>query len=428
MLAALCVLLPLLLPLGRAADTYLMGEQGASCTQACLAVGMNCNNAIQTNNSTAVFTQLGVNCTADSDPWWATNQPGFVSGSSDPNFGKCLGWTAVPSGVVCSGSFPTVQRLCRCTPPSKLQTFGTGLSSGEITTDETYVFSWVLAAGDVGAMTHFWTTYPGKVDNGVIVRYYIDGETNASIEFTPSLACGVGFYDTQAPWGTKWFGKGAADAGWFNNFRIPFTKSVLVTVQHQYANYGGFYMIVRGGTNLPLTLGGITVPPTARLNLFAVDATYQPLDWITLANVPTGMQGLHFMSSIAATSGNLNFLEACFHMYTDGQEFPGTLLSTGTEDYFDSAWYFNAGQFHLPVSGFTHLNQTSNSVQWSAYRFHEIDPLQFNNGFQFMWRVGDAVDAAGIKCLIADNNNRIVGSPTATAVRAYSWVYTWPSA
>jgi hypothetical protein len=55
----------------------------------------------------------------------------------------------------------------------------------------------------------------------------------------------------------------------------------------------------------------------------------------------------------------------------------GTLLSSGTEDYFDSAWcaaravaalgaaahwqrrYFNAGGFHLPVAGFTHLNQTA---------------------------------------------------------------------
>src|SRR4051812_23735177 len=37
----------------------------------------------------------------------------------------------------------------------------------------------------------------------------------------------------------------------------------------------------------------------------------------------------------------------------------GTLLSSGTEDYFDSAWYFNAGNFRFPVSGFTYLNQTS---------------------------------------------------------------------
>jgi hypothetical protein len=39
----------------------------------------------------------------------------------------------------------------------------------------------------------------------------------------------------------------------------------------------------------------------------------------------------------------------------------------GTEDYFDSAWYFDAGEFYLPNSGFTHLDQT-NGVTWSAYR------------------------------------------------------------
>lgn len=68
------------------------------------------------------------------------------------------------------------------------------------------------------------------------------------------------------------------------------------------------------------------------------------------------------------------------------QTFPGTVLSTGTEDYFDSAWYFNGGQFWLPVSGFTHYNATNTGVSWSAYRFHEMDPLPFDQGFKFMWR------------------------------------------
>jgi hypothetical protein len=37
------------------------------------------------------------------------------------------------------------------------------------------------------------------------VRYYVDNETTASIEFNPYLAVGVGFEDGQAPWGTKWY-------------------------------------------------------------------------------------------------------------------------------------------------------------------------------------------------------------------------------
>jgi hypothetical protein len=100
-------------------------------------------------------------------------QPCFVSGN-DPNKGKCLGYTSVPTGVLCAGAFPTVQRVCRCDAPTKQQTFGTGLSGGQVTTTEQFVFGWVLAEGDTGAMTHYWTTYPSAVDDGVVVRSAAD--------------------------------------------------------------------------------------------------------------------------------------------------------------------------------------------------------------------------------------------------------------
>ena len=44
---------------------YFLGAAGDSCTQTCLKNGMNCNPAIQTNNSTALFQALGVTCVAD---------------------------------------------------------------------------------------------------------------------------------------------------------------------------------------------------------------------------------------------------------------------------------------------------------------------------------------------------------------------------
>jgi len=269
-------------------------------------------------------------------------------------------------------------------------------------------------------------TYPSGVDQGVIIRYYIDGETTASITYTPSLANGVGSYDKQAPWGTKWFGKGAEDGAWFNNFRIPFHKSVVVTTQHQLADHDGFYVIVRGGTNLPIHIGGVVVPPSGalRLNLNIVNQQFKPLQYIDFAVVPSG-SGVFFMHTLAVQSGNLNFLEGCYHMYQNGQEFPGTILSTGTEDYFDSAWYFNAGQFHLETAGFTHFDDKSQpGVTWSAYRFHEMDPLQFKNGFRFQWRNGDSVDASGIKCMM-ETGGASAGSPTNSNVTSYAWYYTW---
>jgi len=289
--------------------------------------------------------------------------------------------------------------------------------------EEQFIFTYFVPTGSRGVMTHFWTTFPPNVDNGVLIRYYIDGETEASIQFQPSLACGAGFADTQAPWGTKWFGKGAADGGWYWNFRVPFQKSILISTQHLYGNFGGFYIILRGALNLPISIGGIDIPDNARLLQFRTNAVFKPVEYVTLANVSKG-SGVHFMHSLSVESGNENFLEGCYHMYTGDDEFPGTILSTGTEDYFDSAWYFNAGEFHLPVSGFTHYNANSTDVTWSAYRFHEMDPLAFNNGFRFVWRNGDALSPSGIKCLMETGGN-VVGTPTNSQVVAYAWVYVW---
>ena len=133
---------------------------------------------------------------ADPQPWWAENQPCFVAGKTDPNYGKCLGWSDHPAAVLCSGSYDTVQRLCRCdAPSSSLKTFGTVESSASIGPAEKEVFSWVLSGEQTGAMTHFWITYSSATDPSTMIRYYVDGETTASIAFTPSMAAGTGFYD-----------------------------------------------------------------------------------------------------------------------------------------------------------------------------------------------------------------------------------------
>jgi len=131
------------------------------------------------------------------------------------------------------------------------------------------------------------------------------------------------------------------------------------------------------------------------------------------------------MHTLPVASNNLNFLEGCYHQFSPpNQQWPGTVLSTGTEDYFDSGWYFNAGQFWLPVAGLTHIATSANSAEVSAYRFHEMDPLPFSNGILIQWRNGDMVDAAGRKCFIK-TGGRVVGSPGNSAVTSYGWVYVW---
>jgi len=184
-------------------------------------------------------------------------------------------------------------------------------------------------------MTHFWITGGASTSNSAIISYYIDGEQTASISYVPAMACGVGFTDNQGPWGNEWFGKGGSNGAWYNNFRIPFQKSINITFKFPPGiNDDVIYMIVRGAENLPVSIGGVDIPVAtgARMNLQVVQGIYQPLEYINVVDIPTG-SGMIFQHTLSFEAANLNTLEGCYHMYTPyNTPFPGLLLSTGTEE------------------------------------------------------------------------------------------------
>jgi hypothetical protein len=110
-------------------------------------------------------------------------------------------------------------------------------------------------------------------------------------------------------------------------------------------------MIVRGLEDAPVRIGSLELPSTARLQLQVTHKTLQPLEFIDVASVPAPASGLIFLHSMAVASGNYNFMEGCYHLMTPAAApWPGQLLSTGMEDYYDSAFYFNGGGFHAPVA------------------------------------------------------------------------------
>jgi hypothetical protein len=255
---------------------------------------------------------------------------------------------------------------------------------------------------------------------------YIDGEATPSIQFQPSLACGVGFDDNQAAWGNDFFGKQADSGGWYSNIRVPFSRSINITYQSAPgAANDVIYMWVRGQENLPVVVGEYALPPSARLILQKTSGAVPALGYVNVVDVPTG-SGLILGTVLSFSAGNLNTLEGCHHLYTPyTAPYPGILLSTGTEDYFVSAYYFNAGVFHGPVSGLSHIGFGSNNVTLSAYRLHHRDFLSFADGAKLTWRNGDATDpATGLKCMI-ETGGRTVGSPTTAQVTTYAWVYVW---
>jgi len=93
------------------------------------------------------------------------------------------------------------------------------------------------------------------------------------------------------------------------------------------------------------------------------------------------------------------------------------------EDYYDSAFYFDGGNFHAPVAGSSHKTRDGDITRWSGYRFHEMDAIVFNDGMRFQWRNGDVTDpATGLKCTL-NQGGVVIGSPQKSSIKSYVWVY-----
>ena len=263
----------------------------------------------------------------------------------------------------------------------------------------------------------------------------MDGEITPSIEFIPSRACGVGFDNQAAPWGTKWFGKAAKATGWFHNFRIPF-KSIRITYQLETNETDQhIFLIVRGLENYKFTIGDIPVPTTARLKLIKTNVTLQPLEFVDLVNIQHG-SGMLFFNNDASIQSKHKFSGRLFSFLQSKicRLAWHVNVCTGTEDYYDSAYYFDGGEYHMPVSeyhmpvsGFTnYIPATANTTaKWSAYRFHEMDPIVFSQGMRFQWRNGDMENTATGKKTLSKSGGTIVGSPVESELFSLMWVYQW---
>jgi hypothetical protein len=187
------------------------------------------------------------------------------------------------------------------------------------------------------------------------------------------------------------------------------------------------YMIVHGSENIPIVVGGVSIPlPGARLVLQTTEITMEPLDYVDMFSLAQG-SGIFFLTTLAFAAGNLNTLEGCVHFFSPySQTYAHSqIIATGTEDYFSSAYYFNAGPFYGDISGLTHSSNDNGNLQLSAFRLHDQDPLGFSDGVRLVWRNGDVTDpSTGLKCTLETGGN-VVGSPTAANVTIYGWAYVW---
>lgn len=268
-----------------------------------------------------------------------------------------------------------------------------------------------------GCLNHMWFGVNWKDWERMRIRVYVDGEETASIDFEMFLGHGIGYKDKAGPWGTKRIGKTGQPSGVYNTYRIPFGASVRVTAQLAPGDDKNkrFWYIIRGVENLPVVFNGVRLPDNARLKLHRLeDYTAETLEEIDLCK--TSRPGMLYQVTIAAHSTKLTFLESCVRAYIDGAEDP-LMASSGLEDYFLGTYYFNLGTYQNEVAGLTHLSKEDKS--FSAYRFHEEDPIFFQRGLRLTIRCGAQVEGQ------VHNKRLQTWKAPPTTYTAYVWTYEW---
>jgi hypothetical protein len=269
-----------------------------------------------------------------------------------------------------------------------------------------------------GCLTHMWFGGDWAGYEKTRIRVFVDDEPAPSIDMELGLGHGYGFGEEKATWGSEKLGKTGHPSGVYNTYRIPFGTSVRVTAQRDKDSPDAklFWWIIRGTENLPVSVGGVRLPAAARLKLYKRENyTAQPLDEFNLCDVSGA--GALYQVTIAGRGlhekggwKNMSYLEGCIRAYLDGASEP-TLLSSGLEDYFLGTYYFNRGLYANSLAGLTHLDTKDRS--FSAYRFHDADPIFFQKGLRLTCRCGEVVEG------------RMIGDPPETQYTTYTWVYQW---
>lgn len=282
-------------------------------------------------------------------------------------------------------------------------------------------------AGNTGAHAVLVSWFTGQLFwddfSSTIISYYIDGETTPSVQGSIDLLTGNApspkSQRKTIPWGNEALGRLGIGGGAYTTTKIPFTRSILVTAYMSDSNTaqtirdmnngvkyseseGGesktLYSLIRGLENYgPIALrhSNIQLSNNVKLKSFLVNQTLKPIEWVTLLNISNTKGGCIFSVVQQVRSENAFCLEGT-HWASISNTSPGredsaweeVQLSSGFEDYYLSGQYFDAGEFSTVVTGMTSEDHWFYPHALTAYRYHEVDPVVFEEGIALKWRNG----------------------------------------
>lgn len=198
-----------------------------------------------------------------------------------------------------------------------------------------------MALGGAGPATQLDTRLRIFYDGSATPAFDVDFGTLLATHFNAGTANIVG---KNTPHVSVQINNAAnANTGFLITFPVPFGTSVRVTYYNSTSLSAVIYsMVTYRLTAVDYAAGQRLRSRAARYAGGAITRTAGTVT--TLLNVATGPGWIVWHSQVGGVGAvNLSWMERNFSITVDGEVGP-SLVATGTEDWFDSAWYFNGYQ------------------------------------------------------------------------------------
>ncbi|MGI5214701.1 DUF2961 domain-containing protein [Plantactinospora sp. CA-290183] len=221
--------------------------------------------------------------------------------------------------------------------------------------------------------------------NGLRIRMTFDGRATVDSPLGEFFGAGLGERDVRA----LMFGMDPAPGGWYSAWwMMPFASSATVSLANTTgATVSGVQaeVVHAADARWATELG-----PAGDAGYFTTQsrsgATVQGRDWV-LADQPGRGRFLGVTQVVrneTAGGNERGYLEGDERLYTDGSLSP-LWHGTGSEDYYESGWYFNRGEYTGLFTGDTgHRVRTATCVVEcdSMYRLQIGDAVSYTSGFR----------------------------------------------
>lgn len=110
---------------------------------------------------------------------------------------------------------------------------------------------------------------------------------------------------------------------------------------------------------------------------------------------------------VARSAGGITYLEGDEAVAIDGRP-AAAYHGTGTEDFFDSGWYWRAGTFCAPLFGLTHKDEARGTI--AAYRMFTTTAIPFRESMRFTLEHGGGNDAPYVEIATVTYGYAAVGT------------------